>query len=326
MKGSRESPTCAFHAHAHPSATSIQAAALRNGSLLLNMRSRELRRLQSYSHDGGETWSHPRPAQPPVPDGNCQGSQISLGDGSLLVATSAGAARIGLHAYLSTDGGGSWRHSLSKTSWRRPRPAGSPEASYQRQIVLQAASSVGPPRPMSRLGRPWPATQTFASDTLRRRFASPASGGAAYSALVELPPAEPAAPGACVVGICMYGGLAWLTAAWLCDGGSAPITGLLVLQFLQSLQKVLEYAAELLTSVEPSGVPSARVGLLYESSQKAWDKPGDSSRPATVLRYTTLAVPLQEPLPPAASPPPPALSWLLGILTRMDAMALDDDV
>ena len=123
----------------------------------------------------------------------------------------------------------------------------------------------------------------------------------------------------------MYGGLAWLTAAWLCDGLSAPIAGLVVLQLLQSLQKVLEYAAELLTNVEPSGAPSARVGLLYESSQKAWDKPGDSSRPATVLRYTALAVPLQAPLPPAASPPPPALSWLLGILTRMDAMALDDD-
>ena len=101
MKGSRESPTCAFHAHAHPSATSIQAAALRNGSLLLNMRSRELRRLQSYSHDGGESWSPPRPARPPVPDGNCQGSQISLGDGSVLVATSAGPARVGLHAYVS---------------------------------------------------------------------------------------------------------------------------------------------------------------------------------------------------------------------------------
>ena len=71
-----------------------QAAALRNGSLLLNMRSRELRRLQSYSHDGGESWSPPRPpVPPPVPDGNCQGSQISLGDGSVLVATSAGPAK-----------------------------------------------------------------------------------------------------------------------------------------------------------------------------------------------------------------------------------------
>ena len=90
------------HAPARACALSIQAAALRNGSLLLNMRSRELRRLQAYSHDGGETWSQPRPAQPPVPDGNCQGSQISLGDGSLLVATSAGPGRIGLHAHLNT--------------------------------------------------------------------------------------------------------------------------------------------------------------------------------------------------------------------------------
>ena len=121
----------------------------------------------------------------------------------------------------------------------------------------------------------------------------------------------------------MYGGLAWLTAAWLCDGLSAPIAGLVVLQLLQSLQKVLEYAAELLTNVEPSGAPSARVGLLYESSQKAWDKPGDSSRPATVLRYTTLAVPLQAPLPPAASPPPPALSWLLGIFGAFGALCMN---
>ena len=130
---------------------------LRNGSLLLNMRSRELRRLQAYSHDGGETWSPPRPAQPPVPDGNCQGSQISLGDGSLLVATSAGPGRIGLHAHLSTDGGGSWRRSLSQTRARGLRPAAvAPEAPPTRQVTPQAAPSpwpaparLDPPRPSS---------------------------------------------------------------------------------------------------------------------------------------------------------------------------------
>ena len=85
-----------------------QASALRNGSLLLNMRSREVRRLQSYSHDGGESWSAPAPARPAVSDGNCQGSQIALGDGSVLVATSTTMGRASLYAHTSANGGASW--------------------------------------------------------------------------------------------------------------------------------------------------------------------------------------------------------------------------
>jgi len=145
---------------------------LRNGSLLLNMRSRELRRLQAYSHDGGETWSPPRPAQPPVPDGNCQGSQISLGDGSLLVATSAGPGRIGLHAHLSTDGGGSWRRSLSQTCGRGLRQAAvAPEAPPTRQVTHQAAPS---PEPPARLGPPRPISRSACAGTAAMHLASTA--------------------------------------------------------------------------------------------------------------------------------------------------------
>ena len=43
---------------------------------------------------------------------------------------------------------------VRKTSWLRPRPAGSPEAAtFQRQTTPQAAPSFGQPQPISRLGR-----------------------------------------------------------------------------------------------------------------------------------------------------------------------------
>ena len=42
---------------------------------------------------------------------------------------------------------------MSRPMWHSLRPAGSPEASFQRQIVLQAAPSFGRPRPLSRLVR-----------------------------------------------------------------------------------------------------------------------------------------------------------------------------
>ena len=96
--------------------------------------------------------------------------------------------------------------------------------------------------------------------------------------------------------------------------------------------QVLELAAQLLTSARPSGAPSARVGLLYESSQGGVSgatraQPG--SRAATVLRYTTLAVPLQEPLPPDASlppHPPPAGGAGRSRSPLETRTALDDDV
>ena len=120
-----------------------QAAQLPNGSLVLNMRSKHTVRLHSLSIDGGEHWSQPRKATPPVTDGethnrsnlacvpaqgaalvfashvlapalslagNCQGSQIALTSGTspLLLATSVSLGRRGLTARTSRDGGLSW--------------------------------------------------------------------------------------------------------------------------------------------------------------------------------------------------------------------------
>lgn len=95
-----------------------QAAELPNGSLALNMRSTEAVRLHSLSVDGGESWSAPRRATPPVIDANCEGSMITLGsagsgegDGessSLLLATNAGIGRRVLTARTSRDGGQRW--------------------------------------------------------------------------------------------------------------------------------------------------------------------------------------------------------------------------
>ena len=97
-----------------------QAAELQNGSLVLNMRSKEMVRLHSTSNDGGTTWSEPKRAPRPkggVPDGNCQGSMISLthdcpGGAScgMLLATSVGHGRKVLTARTSRDGGDSWDH------------------------------------------------------------------------------------------------------------------------------------------------------------------------------------------------------------------------
>lgn len=201
-----------------------QVSALRNGSLLLNMRSREVRRLQSYSHDGGESWSAPAPARPAVADGNCQGSQIALGDGSVLVATSTTMGRASLHAHASTNGGASWE----------------------------------------RVGAP-----------------IVDGSGAGYSALVELPPAPPDGDGA--EGSGHDGGGDEGRAA---SGNASP-------------------TPTPLPPLSPSP-PSATVGLLHEVKVPPDTTGADSKRRGAdvlVLRYTTLQVPLREPLPPAAPPP-----------------------
>ncbi len=93
-----------------------QAAELDDNTLLLNMRSRDSKRLYSASADGGDTWSAPAPSRPAVRDGNCQGSMISLRGGSALIATSTAGVtspRSRLTAYVSTDRGATWRtHAL----------------------------------------------------------------------------------------------------------------------------------------------------------------------------------------------------------------------
>ncbi len=102
-----------------------QAAEMLDNSVLLNMRSKDAVRLQSRSFDGGVTWSTPpKPAQPPVPDGNAQGSMIALGQSEMpahsddgagsshpvtLLATSIGLGRKVLTARASHDGGSSWQ-------------------------------------------------------------------------------------------------------------------------------------------------------------------------------------------------------------------------
>ncbi|KAL3931600.1 MAG: hypothetical protein SGPRY_001057 [Prymnesium sp.] len=64
-----------------------QAAQLADGTLVMNMRSRNATRLFSRSMDDGQTWSDPVPLRPPMSDGNCQGSMIALHDGRTLLAT-----------------------------------------------------------------------------------------------------------------------------------------------------------------------------------------------------------------------------------------------
>ena len=52
------------------------------------------------------------------------------------------------------SGGHQWQRPMSKSSWRRLRPAGSPEASFStHQITPQAARGFGRPRPIRRYGR-----------------------------------------------------------------------------------------------------------------------------------------------------------------------------
>ena len=99
-----------------------QAAEFAGGEVLLNMRSRDNKRLQARSADGGATWSDAKPAKRPVIDGNAQGSIIALhrpGSGgggggsseapSVLLATSTGPGRRVLTARSSSDGGQTWQ-------------------------------------------------------------------------------------------------------------------------------------------------------------------------------------------------------------------------
>ena len=83
-----------------------QAAERADGSLVLNMRSRDAVRLLSFSHDGGDTWSPPTQGMPGIQDGNCQGSMIAARGGRILLATSVGHGRTELRLHASADGGG----------------------------------------------------------------------------------------------------------------------------------------------------------------------------------------------------------------------------
>jgi sialidase-1 len=98
-----------------------QAAELPDGTLALNMRSRDAVRLHSISVDGGETWSPPRRALPSaIPDANCQGSMIRWVHGAgaspdssqeplpLVLSTSVGPGRRQLMARTSRDGIDGW--------------------------------------------------------------------------------------------------------------------------------------------------------------------------------------------------------------------------
>ena len=96
-----------------------QTAELADGSLLLNMRSRDARRLFSRSEDDGASWSPPESTTPPLVDGNCQGSMVALHDGRTLLATSVGIGRTTLYARVSHDGGRKW-----ETKVVTPDPSG----------------------------------------------------------------------------------------------------------------------------------------------------------------------------------------------------------
>ena len=86
-----------------------QAAQLDDGSLLLNMRSRDVRRLFSRSHDDGATWSDPSPAKPSITDGNAQGSMVALHSGATLLHTNAGVGRSTMYTHISYNRGATWR-------------------------------------------------------------------------------------------------------------------------------------------------------------------------------------------------------------------------
>ncbi|KAL1520582.1 hypothetical protein AB1Y20_022158 [Prymnesium parvum] len=95
-----------------PGGNECQAAQLADGSLLLNMRSRDAKRLFSRSEDNGVSWSSPAASTPPIYDGNCQGSMISLHEGRTLLSTTVGAGRTRLSVHVSYDYGLKWKSTV----------------------------------------------------------------------------------------------------------------------------------------------------------------------------------------------------------------------
>jgi sialidase-1 len=87
-----------------------QAAALSNGSLILNQRTRGPQRQLSYSYNNGATWTEPRPVVlAGTGASTCCGSTVSVGDGHLLVFSGPNSdSRKNMSIYTSTDSGASW--------------------------------------------------------------------------------------------------------------------------------------------------------------------------------------------------------------------------
>ena len=89
---------------------------LTNGSLLLNARSlasplSRQRRIQTISHDGGETFGPTRYVpELPQPIGGCEGSMIRLTNGTLLFSgPDSTLLRTGMRIWRSEDDGASWQ-------------------------------------------------------------------------------------------------------------------------------------------------------------------------------------------------------------------------
>lgn len=91
-----------------------QAAPAPNGSLVLNMRSREHKRQFSWSNDEGTSWSEPT-ALPfnngaAYGGGDTEGSTVRLpGSDRLVFSTPFAAGRSNLSLFVSDDSGASWR-------------------------------------------------------------------------------------------------------------------------------------------------------------------------------------------------------------------------
>lgn len=116
-----------------------QAAALGNGTLLLNMRNGDRDschcRLQSVSADGGDTWSAPSQT-PDLPDPTCQGSIISVP-----VAVQVPPA----HAAATTIGGQAPRRLyLSNADDRTQRVNGTLHTSIDAGATWQVVRSIDP--------------------------------------------------------------------------------------------------------------------------------------------------------------------------------------
>lgn len=83
-------------------------AALPDGRLVLNMRASDgYFRKQSFSDDGGLTWTKPVPVQDQI-DCKCQGSIIASGTSLLLSNAASASERVCMTVSKSVDGGVSW--------------------------------------------------------------------------------------------------------------------------------------------------------------------------------------------------------------------------
>lgn len=96
-----------------PDGNECQVAQLKNGSLLVNMRSRDKKRHFSWSHDNGSSWttSITSPFDEWTPLGSdCEGSTVALPESGLLTFSTpfSLAGRDNMTLFTSNDGGMSW--------------------------------------------------------------------------------------------------------------------------------------------------------------------------------------------------------------------------